>query len=139
LLIGSIVGLLALVAAVLPHWVIPVVFPPPPADQIIVETGRRVKDRLAAHVKGVEYQAPHREPSPGDRLSSSLSITAVSLGLLAIAMAVLSLAFREEKLLAGVAATLGIVALAVEISLFLIGALILIAIIKIVMDHLDLF
>ncbi|WP_296526259.1 hypothetical protein [Rhodoplanes sp.] len=138
-LIGSIVGLLALVAAVLPHWVVPVMFPPPPTDQIIVDTGRRVKERLAAHVKGIEYQAPRREPSPGDRLSRGLSITAVSLGLLAIAMAVLSIAFREEKLMAGVAVTLGIVALAVEISLFLIGALILVAIIKIVLDHIELF
>jgi hypothetical protein len=138
-LIGSIVGLLALVAAVLPHWVVPVVYPPPPTDQIIVDTGRRVKERLAAHVKGIEYQAPRREPSPGYRLSTGLSIAAVSLGLLAIAMAVLSLAFREERLLAGVAATLGIFALAVEISLFLIGALILVLIIKFVMDQFDLF
>ena len=43
--IGSIIGLLALIAAVLPHWIMPMIFPPPPVDQVIVETGHRLKDR----------------------------------------------------------------------------------------------
>ncbi len=37
-IIGSIVGVLAMIAAVLPHWVVPIVFPPPPADKVIVDT-----------------------------------------------------------------------------------------------------
>jgi hypothetical protein len=60
-IIGSIVGVLALMAAVLPHWVVPIVFPPPPADQVIVDTGHRIKDRVIARVKGVEYQVPKVE------------------------------------------------------------------------------
>src|SRR5204863_247738 len=64
-IIGSIVGVLALMAAVLPHWVVPIVFPPPPADKVIVDTGHRIKDRIVAKVKGVEYQAPKVEKSAG--------------------------------------------------------------------------
>ena len=138
-IIGSIVGLLALIAAVLPHWVVPVIDPPPPIDQVVVETGQRVKDRIAARIKGVEYPAPKREKSLGDRLSASLSTTAIALGLLAIAFAVFSLIFREEKLLAGVSATLGVCAIAFEVSMFLIGVLVAIAIIYAVLDHLSLF
>jgi hypothetical protein len=138
-MIGSIVGMLALIAAVLPHWVLPAMFPPPPIDQVIVETGHRVKERLIAHAKGVEYQAPRQEKLLGDRLSGGFSTTAVSLGLLAIVMAVVSLFFREEKLLAGVSATLGVAAIAVEVSFIVLGALILIAIVYAVMDHIDLF
>jgi len=128
-MIGSIVGLLALIAAVLPHWVVPVLYPPPPIDQVLVDTGHRLKERLIARAKGVEYQAPRREKSIGDRLSDGFSIAAVSLGLLAIAMAIVSLFFREERLIAGVSATLGVAAIAVEVSFLVLGVLILIAII----------
>jgi len=138
-MIGSIVGLMALIAAVLPHWVVPIWFPPTPVDQVIVDTGHRVKERLIAHVKGVEYRAPPREKSVGDRLSEGSSTAAISLALLAIVMAVLSQIFREEKLLAGISATLGVFAFSVEISFFVIGALVLIAIIYAVARLIDLF
>jgi hypothetical protein len=137
-LIGSIFGLLALIAAVLPHWVVPVLFPPPPIDQMVVDTGHRVKERLIARMKHVEYQAPRAEPSLGDRLSEGSSVAAVSLGLLAVALAVFALVFREERMLAGVSATLGLLAIAVEISFFILGGLLLIAIIYIVLNHIDL-
>ncbi|MCK1393222.1 hypothetical protein [Bradyrhizobium sp. 1] len=131
-IIGSIVGVLALMAAVLPHWVVPMVFPPPPADQVIVDTGHRIKDRLMARVKGIEYQAPKVEKSAGRSWSETASATAISLGLLAILLSVLSLVLREERLLAGVAAVLGTGAIAIEISFVMIGALILIAILYVV-------
>ena len=131
-IIGSIVGVLALMAAVLPHWVVPIVFPPPPADQVIVDTGHRIKDRVIARVKGVEYQAPKVEKSAARTWRETASVTAITLGLLAILLSVLSLIFREERLLAGVAATLGIGAIAVELSFVVIGALILIAILYVV-------
>ncbi|WP_298244430.1 hypothetical protein [uncultured Bradyrhizobium sp.] len=131
-IIGSIVGVLALMAAVLPHWVVPMVFPPPPADQVIVDTGHRIKDRVMARVKGIEYQAPKVEKSAGRSWSETASATAISLGLLAILLSVLSLISREERLLAGVAAILGTGAIAIEISFVMIGALILIAILYVV-------
>ena len=137
--IGSIFGLLALIAALLPHWVLPVLYPPPPVDQVVVDTGHKIKERLIARMKHVEYQAPRREPTLGDRLRQDCSLAAISFGLLAIAMAVFSLVFREEKLLAGVSATLGFFAIAVEISFFVLGVLAAIMIIYVVMNHIDLF
>ena len=131
-IIGSIVGVLALMAAVLPHWVVPLVFPPPPADKVIVDTGHRIKDRIVAKVKGVEYQAPKVEKSTGRSWSEAASVTAISLGLLAILFSVLSLISREERLLAAVAAMLGTGAIAIEISFVMIGALILIAILYVI-------
>jgi hypothetical protein len=128
-MIGSIVGLFALIAAVLPHWVLPILYPPPPVEQVIVDTGHRLKERLIARAKGVEYQTPRREKSLGDRFSDAFAAAAVSLGLLAIIMAVVSLFFREERLLAGVSVTLGVAAIAVEVSIIVLGALVLIAIV----------
>ncbi|TPQ36810.1 hypothetical protein C2U70_11920 [Bradyrhizobium guangdongense] len=138
-IIGSIIGLLALTAAVLPHWVLPMIYPPPPVDKVIVDTGHRLKDRLIARAKGVEYQAPIQEKSAGAQLSSELAAGAIALGLFAIAFSVFSLIRREEKLLAGVSATLGIAAIAFEFSFFVIGALILIAIIYAVVHIFDWF
>jgi hypothetical protein len=138
-IIGSIIGLLALMAAVMPHWVLPIIYPPPPVDQVIVDTGHRLKDRLIARAKGVEYQAPQQEKSAGSRLSSDLAAGAVALGLFAIAFSVFSLIRREEKLLAGVSATLGVAAIAFEFSFFVIGVLILIAIIYAVVHLFDFF
>ncbi|MCK1717682.1 hypothetical protein [Bradyrhizobium sp. 141] len=138
-IIGSIVGVLALMAAVLPRWVVPIVFPPPPADKVIVDTGHRIKDRVIAKVKGVEYQAPKVEKSTGRSWSETASVTAISLGLLAILLSVLSLIFREERLLAAVAAALGTGAIAIEISFVMIGALILIAILYVVGNIIGLF
>lgn len=138
-IIGSIVGVLALMAAVLPRWVVPIVFPPPPADKVIVDTGHRIKDRVIAKVTGLEYQAPKVEKSTGRSWSETASVTAISLGLLAILLSVLSLIFREERLLAAVAAALGTGAIAIEISFVMIGALILIAILYVVGNIIGLF
>jgi len=137
--IGSIVGVLALIAAILPHWVIPAIYPPPPADKVIVDTGHRLKDRLIARVKGVEYQAPPRERSTGSQLREVSSIGAISLGLLAILFSVLALVFREERLLAGVAAALGSGAIAIEISFLAMGILMLIVILYVVANIIGLF
>jgi hypothetical protein len=132
---------LALVAAVLPQWLLPAVFPPKPVDQVIVETGHRVKDRLMARAKGLEVQpAVASEPRTlGDAWSQGLSIAAVSLGLLAIALALFSVIRREEKLLPGVAAALGIGAIAFQVMWIVIDAVLMIMIVYAVLDHLGVF
>jgi hypothetical protein len=137
--IGSIVGLLALIASVLPHWIVPVIYPPPPADKVIVDTGHRLKDRLVARVKGVEYQAPPREKSTGSQLRDASSIGAISLGLLAITLAVFALVFREERMLAAVAAALGTGAIAIEISFLAMGVLVFVVILYVVANIIGLF
>jgi hypothetical protein len=137
--IGSIVGLLALIASVLPHWIVPVIYPPPPADKVIVDTGHRLKDRLVARVKGVEYQAPPREKSTGSQLRDASSIGAISLGLLAITLAVFALVFREQRMLAAVAAALGTGAIAIEISFLAMGVLVFVVILYVVANIIGLF
>jgi len=125
-LIGCIVGLFALIAAILPHWVVPAIFPQPPFEEVMVDTGQKLKDRLIGHKQGVEQRMRVRAEGIGDRLSDAFSTAAVSLALLAIVLAVLSLIFREEKLFAGVSAVLGIVALAIEVSYILMPFVLLI-------------
>jgi hypothetical protein len=133
---GSIVGLLALVAAVLPQWVLPAVFPPKPLDQVIVETGQRVKDRLIARVKRLDRpRESSQERTASAAWSQALSIAAVSLGLLAIALAVFSAIRQEERASAGIAAALGIGAIAFEVLWIAIAAVIVIMIVYAVLNH----
>ncbi|CCD90537.1 conserved membrane hypothetical protein [Bradyrhizobium sp. ORS 375] len=137
--IGCVVGLLALVAAILPHWVLPVIDPPPPIDKVIVDVGHRIKDRLVARIKGVDDQAPVRERSWTARLRQQLPLAAVSLGLLAIILGVIGQLRREERHIAAMATTLGGCAVAVQLSFLLMGVLVLMAIIYFVADFLSLF
>jgi hypothetical protein len=129
--IGSIVGLLALLASALTQ-LLPAVFPPEPYDHVIDETGQRVKDHLIFRAKRLEIRP--RETSEqrtvGYTWNQGLSAVAVSLGLLAIALAVFSVVLQEEKLLAGIAAALGIAAIAVQVYWILIGVVILIVIVN---------
>jgi hypothetical protein len=97
---GVVVGVLALVAAVLPHWVLPAVFPAKPLDQVIVDTAQRIKDRLK---RGDTPTMPVQR-SQSQIWSQALSIAAVSLGLLAIALAVFSTMRGEERRYAVMAA-----------------------------------
>ncbi|CCE02029.1 conserved hypothetical protein [Bradyrhizobium sp. STM 3809] len=133
------VGLIALVAAVLPHWVLPVIDPPPPIDKVIVDVGHRVKDRLVARIKGVAYQAPVRETSWTDRLHQHLPVAAVSLGLLAIILGVFGQLFREERHVTAMATTLGGCAIAVQLSFVLMGVLVVLALLYFIGDFLALF
>jgi len=137
--IGSIIGLVALVAAILPRWVLPVIYPPPPVDQVVVDVGHRIKDRVVARIKGVDYQPPPREIAWPDWLDHGLSIAAVSLGLLAIIFGVVAQLFREQRQVALMATTLGGFAIAVEFSFVLMGLLVLMAILYLVGDVLTLF
>ena len=59
-----------------------------------------------------------------------LSTGAAALGVIAIALAVFAVIFREEKLLAGIAAVLGVAAIAVQVW----WALILVAIAIVILD-----
>ena len=94
-----------------------------------------------ARAKGLEVQpAVASEPRTlGDAWSQGLSIAAVSLGLLAIALALFSVIRREEKLLPGVAAALGIGAIALQVMWIVIDAVLMIMIVYAVLDHLGVF
>jgi hypothetical protein len=118
-IIGTIFGCLAIVAAVLPTWVLPVVLPPEPVDKVVVDTAQKIKDRVAARVKGVEFKEPERSLD----WYKILAIAAVSLGVLALIFGAVSFVAHEPWRYAGAAATLGAGAIVFQFSLLVAGAL----------------
>ena len=120
-IIGSVVGLLALVASALTQ-LLPAAYLPGPVGQATEEAGPKGKDHLIFRIKRLEIRAGEasshqasEQHTAGTCWNEVLSTAAASLGLLAIALAVFAVIVREEKLLAGIAAVLGIAAIAVQV------------------------
>ena len=129
---ATLFGCLAVLAAVLPLWVLPVLQPPEPLDKVIVSTAEKVKARIAAQAKGVAYQEPARR-TDGYRV---LAAAAATFGAMAIVLAAVSAVAREPRRFAAVAAALGVGALLFQLSVAVATALIVCLLILVVLSAL---
>lgn len=131
-IIGTTIGCLAVVAAVLPTWVLPVIIPARPIDRVVVETALKIKDRVVAKAKGVEYHEPPRSAN----WYQIFAVVAVSLGTLALILAAVSFVVREPWRFAGAAGVLGAGAIIFQFSLLFAAALIGILFIFVILNYL---
>lgn len=129
---ATLFGCLAVLAAVLPLWVLPVLLPPEPLDKVIVSTAEKVKARIAAKAKGVAYQEPARRTD----WFGVLAAAAAMFGALAIVLAAVSAVAREPRRFAAVAAALGVGALLFQLSVAVATALIVCVLILAVLSAL---
>lgn len=132
-IIGSIVGLLALIVSALTQLLPATHLSQPVFGQAIETAAPRAKDHVIFHTKRFEITKSREAPEPrpaGTTWNEVLATTAAALGVLAIALAVFAVIFREEKLLAGIAAVLGTAAIAVQIWWVLIVVAIAIVVIN---------
>ena len=117
-IIGSIVGLLALLVSALTQLLPAAYLARPVAGQAIEAAAPKAKDHVIFQTKRFEITRSRETPEPrpvGTTWNDVLATTAAALGVLAIALAVVAVIFREEKLLPGIAASLGAAAIAVQI------------------------
>lgn len=130
-IIGCAAGLLALLASAL-TYLLPDALLYKAVYQVTEAAAPKDTDHLVFRTKRLEIRS-REVPEPRTvsyTWSQGLSTAAVSLGLLAIAFAILAVILREEKLLAGIAATLGVAAIAVQMWWILIAVAIAIVIIS---------
>jgi hypothetical protein len=114
-IIGSAVGMLALLVSAL-TYLLPDSLLYKPISQVTEATGKKETEHLIFRIKRLEIKSREASDRPaGTTWEQALSTAAVALGLLAITFAVFGVVFREEKLLAGIAATLGATAIAVQV------------------------
>jgi hypothetical protein len=114
-IIGSAVGMLALLVSAL-TYLLPDSLLYKPISQVNEATGKKETEHLIFRIKRLEIKSREASDRPaGTTWEQALSTAAVALGLLAITFAVFGVVFREEKLLAGIAATLGATAVAVQV------------------------
>ena len=115
-IIGSAVGLLALLVSAL-TYLLPDTLLNRPINQVTEVAAKKETENLIFRIQRLEIksrEASEQRPA-GTTWEQALSTAAVALGLLAIAFAVFAVIFREEKLLAGIATTLGAAAIAVQV------------------------
>ncbi len=115
-IIGSAVGLLALLVSAL-TYLLPDALLDRPVYPVTEVAGKKDAEHLIFRIKRLEIksrEAPAQRPA-GTTWEQALSTAAVVLGLLGITFSVFAVMFREEKLPAGIAATLGAAAIAVQV------------------------
>ena len=115
-IIGSLTGLLALLVSAL-TYLLPETLLYKPIHPVTEAAGKKETERPIFRIKRLEVksrEASEQRPA-GTTWEQALSTAAIALGLLAITFAVFGVIFREEKLLAGIAATLGAAAIAVQV------------------------
>jgi hypothetical protein len=117
-IIGSIVGLLALLVSALTQLLPAAYLAQPAFGQAIEATVPKARDHVIFQTKRFEITKPREAPEQrpaGTTWNEVLSTAAAALGVLAIAFAVFAVIFKEERLLAGIADVLGATAIAVQI------------------------
>lgn len=115
-IIGSAVGLLALLVSAL-TYLLPEALLDKPITPVTEVAAKKDAEHLVFRIKRLEIKSREasEQRTAGTTWEQALSTAAVALGLLAIVFAVFAVIFREEKLLAGIAATLGGAAIAVQV------------------------
>jgi hypothetical protein len=132
-IIGSIVGLLALLVSALTQLLPAEQLTQPVIRQTTEAAAPKAKDQVIFSTKRFEITKSRETSEPravGTTWNDVLAMTAASLGVLAIALAVFAVIFKEEKLLAGIAAVLGGAAIAVQVW----WALVLVAIAIVILN-----
>jgi hypothetical protein len=135
--VGVVVGLIGLAVAVLSLWVLPMIFPPKPLEQVVVETARNIRDRAVSAARGVEQPAP-RVSDEADVWYKVSTIAALALGLAAIALGAVSFLRREDLRYAGTAAALGVGAIAFELWMMSLAIAVALILLFAIFRYLDL-
>ena len=140
--IGTVAGLLAIAVAVLPFWILPAIFPPKPIDLVVVETGQRIKERIKDRLAGrteTEQPKPTREQSESDRWYQLCSIAAVSLGVGAIGLGVVSFLRREPWRHSAAPAALGVAAIVAQYAVLALMVVLTLLLLFVILDHIGIF
>lgn len=129
--LGSVIGLVALVATVL-HFFFGPIAEPKPVESFVAETAVNIKDAIKAKIKGEKYQPPTAETS----IDADLIVErgTISIALLAVSLGVFGFLRHEEKLPNGLALGLGGATVAFSVSIaitsIIIGIILIAAIIS---------
>jgi hypothetical protein len=133
--VGLVVALFALVAAVLSPWIVEALEPEAkPIDKLAVDAAVRIKGRLAAKIKGEEFVEPP-EKVPFD-WAKWFPAGTISLGVFAMCCGTVGFVRREDIRINGSAVTIGLAAIVFQYFLLIAAALILILLIAIALSAL---
>jgi hypothetical protein len=131
---GIVAGLLALIAVAMAQWVLPMVPAPRPLENTAVQ--KPLKDRVLEKLKLASPKKEEAKPLLEGWIQP-LQTAAIGLAVLAIILAAIAVFRREERIYAGVAAALGISALALQLAILFAGVVVAILILYVVLGQHD--
>ena len=122
-IIGVIAAFLALFAVLVGPTIHDAIFPKPPAEERIADTVVKLHDRIKAHIK----KAPDTAPPERLKLNSPALPYTISMACAAIAILGGGISYlrREDRRLAYVACGVGVLALAWQVMLLAVAAVVL--------------
>jgi hypothetical protein len=124
--IGLVIGILALAAAFLSPWIAEQIDPPArPVEVVDVDFAARLAEAAKAKMKGEQYAAPAAAPKP----SRFVVPTVIGAGMFAALLGVIGGLRSEDRFLSGGAVALGVGAAAVQWSIVIASALVLLLLI----------
>ncbi len=117
---GTIIGLIALGVAIL-HFTLGPIEEPEPVESFVADTAVKLKEAIKAKVQGKEYSPPIIESSPD--ADEMLYISIMVAGFIAIALGVFGFIQKEEWRPSGMALALGASAIAFQVAIAIVGAI----------------
>jgi hypothetical protein len=119
---GLVVSLIALAVAASSPWLGELLDPPPPpVEEVVADIAVRIKDRMAAKLKG---ETPPLAPRPrAFRWSESLPGIAVGFGVLGLSLGIIGLVRREDLRLSLSAIVVGVAAVVFIWAMMIAGAI----------------
>lgn len=133
--IGIALGAGALLLALVHFWAGPL-SPQPPVEKSVAEKAVAIRDATLAALRGEDAPAPE-PPRASYDLDRIASLATAVLGGLAVILAVVGYALKEQPRVAGGAAVLGIAALAYQFALLALGVFLIVALVSAVLNGFD--
>jgi len=133
--IGIVAGVVSLGIALLLPRILPMVNPPPPIEQSIVERAKSLRDRAMAIVKGTESKPPAVSASRPADWRAYGSIVALALGYLAFVAGILGFVRREDTRVVAGSALLGVCGLVFEQPIAAVVMLLAVLLVALVIDR----
>ena len=119
-IIGILVGFAAFSAVIL-HFYLGPLEPPPALEEVVAETAVNIRDAAIAKIKGEAYEPP---PGPASRTKDEwLKIGIAAASLAAVLLAVIGIIRKESLRVAGSAAALGILDITFQVAITLFAVL----------------
>ncbi len=128
--VGLTTGAIALLVALLSFWALPILIPPKPIEQVVVEKALDIRQRLVERIAGIESKEQRDNEIDWYRICA---VVAVALGAAAIVLAGVSFARRENLRISAVAALLGTGAIVAQFLILILAAIVLLVLIALVL------
>ena len=127
---GLVTGAFALVMALLPIWVLPILIPPKPIEQVVVDSAQDIKQRLIEKVTG---KVSEKQQANKVNWYSVCAVIAITLGASTLILAAVGFARHESSRILVAAALLGVGAIVAQFLILVLAVVVFLVLVALVL------